>query len=70
MLTIRLDPEVERRLAALAKRTGQTEAFHAQELIESNIEDLEDRYLAEERLNDPKPTVTSEQARKELGIDR
>ncbi len=31
----------------LAKRTGCTKSFYARELIEGNLEDLEDRYLAE-----------------------
>lgn len=50
MLSIRLDPEIERRLNELARRTGRTKSYYARELIESNIEDLEDRYLAEARI--------------------
>jgi RHH-type rel operon transcriptional repressor/antitoxin RelB len=50
MLSIRLDTQVEKRLDRLAKLTGRTKSYYARELIESNIEDLEDRYLAEARL--------------------
>ena len=46
MLSIRLNPDIERRLSELAKRTGRTKTYYARELIEGNIEDLEDRYLA------------------------
>jgi RHH-type transcriptional regulator, rel operon repressor / antitoxin RelB len=70
MLSLRLDPDVERRLDELARRTGRTKSFYARELIEENLEDLEDRYIAEARLEKPGPTFTSRQARKELGLDR
>jgi len=69
MLSIRLDPEIERRLAELAKRTGRTKSYYARELIEGNIEDLEDRYLAEARLEKRRPPLTRRQGRKELGLD-
>ena len=35
----------------------------------SNLEDLEDRYLAEARLGKRRPALTSRQVRKELGLD-
>ena len=70
MLSIRLDPSVEQRLDTLAKRTGRTKSFYARELIESNLEDLEDRYLAEARLEKRRPALTSRQARKQLGLAR
>jgi RHH-type transcriptional regulator, rel operon repressor / antitoxin RelB len=70
MLSIRLDPEVERRLGTLAKRTGRTKSFYARELIEGNLEALEDRYLAETRLEKRRQPLTSRQVRKELGVAR
>ena len=69
MLSIRLDPTIERRLSELAKRTGRTKTYYARELIEGNIEDLEDRYLAEARLEKRRRPLTSRQVRKELGLD-
>ena len=50
MLAIRLPPEVESRLASLAKATGRTKTFYAREAIVEHLEDLEDIYLAEKRL--------------------
>lgn len=50
MLAIRLPAEVEARLDALAKATGRTKTFYAREAILEHIEDLEDLYLAEQRL--------------------
>lgn len=52
MLAIRLSAEVERRLDALAKATGRTKTFYAREAILMHLDDLEDVYLAEQRLID------------------
>jgi RHH-type rel operon transcriptional repressor/antitoxin RelB len=52
MLALRLPPAIEARLAELAKRTGRTKSFYAREAILSHLDDLEDIYLAENRLND------------------
>jgi RHH-type rel operon transcriptional repressor/antitoxin RelB len=49
MLAVRLDTETERRLEALAARTGRTKTFYARAAIEAHLDDLEDFYLAEER---------------------
>jgi RHH-type rel operon transcriptional repressor/antitoxin RelB len=50
MLALRLPPEIEARLDALAKKTGRTKSFYAREAILEHIEDLEDAYIAEERV--------------------
>jgi RHH-type rel operon transcriptional repressor/antitoxin RelB len=52
MLAVRLDAETEERLDALAARTGRTKTFYAREAITAHLDDLEDFYLAEERLRD------------------
>ena len=69
MLSIRLKPALERRLSRLAKHTGRTKTFYATKLIEENIEDLEDRYLAEAGLEKRGKTLTSAQVRRQLGLD-
>lgn len=50
MLALRLPPEIEKRLDALAKKTGRTKSFYAREALLRHIEDLEDNYLARKRL--------------------
>lgn len=50
MLAVRLSSGIERRLDALAARTGRSKTVFAREAIETHLEDLEDFYLAEERL--------------------
>ncbi len=67
-MPIRLDPGVKGRLDALAKLTGRTKGFYARELIEGNLEDLEDRSLAETRLEKQQPSLVSRRVRKQLGI--
>jgi RHH-type rel operon transcriptional repressor/antitoxin RelB len=49
MLALRLPPDMERRLEQLAKKTGRTKSYYAREAILEKIEEMEDRYLAEER---------------------
>ena len=50
MLALRLPPEIEKRLEALAKKTGRSKSFYAREAIIDLLDDLEDVYLAERRL--------------------
>jgi len=60
MLALRLPPEIEKRLDALAKKTGRTKSFYAREAILRQIEDIEDYYLAQRRLARGGPRVTLE----------
>ena len=46
MLALRLPPEIEARLEALAKATGRTKSFYVREAILEHLEDMEDAYLA------------------------
>jgi RHH-type rel operon transcriptional repressor/antitoxin RelB len=52
MLAIRLPEEIEKRLDALSKATGRTKTYYAREAILEHLDDLEDVYLAEQRLAD------------------
>ncbi|MGN7997961.1 type II toxin-antitoxin system RelB family antitoxin [Sphingomonas sp. 22176] len=52
MLAVRIDADTEKRLEALAARTGRTKTFYAREAILAHLDDLEDFYLAEERMKD------------------
>jgi RHH-type rel operon transcriptional repressor/antitoxin RelB len=50
MPSIRLEPAVEQRLEAFTHATGRTKTFYAREAILEHLDDLEDLYLAEQRL--------------------
>jgi RHH-type transcriptional regulator, rel operon repressor / antitoxin RelB len=72
VLAIRLPEEIEKRLDALAKATGRTKTFYAREAILEHLEDLEDIYLAEQRLADVHAgrvkTIPLEDVMKEYGL--
>ena len=52
MLALRLPPEIESRLDKLSKLTGRSKSYYAREAILEHLDDLEDIYLAEQRLAD------------------
>ena len=73
MLAIRLPEEIEDRLERLAKATGRTKAFYAREAILAHLDDLEDLYLAGQRLIDNRAgwsrTYTLEEVERDLGLE-
>jgi len=69
MASLRLGEELESRLDQLAASTGRTKTFYIKQLIEEHIEELEDRYIAEQRLENPAKRLSSEAMRQELGLD-
>ncbi|MGA7341510.1 MAG: DUF6290 family protein [Terracidiphilus sp.] len=72
MLAIRLPEEIEKRLDALAKASGRTKTFYAREAILAYLDDLEDYYIAKERLADIRAgrstTVSLEEVMKRHGM--
>lgn len=46
-LSIRIDDQLDARLARLARLTGRSKSFYVKQAIEEHIEDLEDLYLAQ-----------------------
>lgn len=71
MLAIRLDGELERRLEELAARTGRTKTFYARAAIEAHLEEMEDYYLAEERMRDFRAAdaISLADLKADLGLD-
>jgi RHH-type rel operon transcriptional repressor/antitoxin RelB len=71
MLAIRLDADLEARLAAVAKRTGRSKSYYAREALREKIDELEDIALLEEALRDPDAgkRISHSQMRRELGLD-
>lgn len=73
MLAIRLPAEVENRLDALARATGRTKTYYAREAIMEHLDDLEDLYLAEQRLVEIRAgrtkTIPLEDVMKEYGLE-
>ena len=69
VLAIRLPPEIEERLERLAKLTGRTKTYYAREAILRHLEDLEDTFLAVERLHEPAKRWTQEELEQGLDVD-
>ena len=67
-LAIRLPEDINDRLDKLARQTGRTKTFYAREAILEHIEDLEDTYIATERLKKSERTWTMEEVEEQLGI--
>ena len=51
-VAVRLPDEIAQRLNQLADRTGRSKTFYMIEAIREHLDDLEDLYLAEQRLID------------------
>ncbi len=70
MLAVRLDPALEARLTAVAKRTGRSKSYYARLALEEKIEELEDIALLEEALRDPDAgkTITHAEMKRRLGL--
>jgi len=71
MLAVRLDPDLEARLTAVAKRTGRSKSYYARKAIAEMIEELEDIALLEEALKDydPSKNVPLDQVMRDLGLE-
>jgi RHH-type transcriptional regulator, rel operon repressor / antitoxin RelB len=50
-ITVRLPADEERRLNALAQRTGRSKSFYVREALTTHMEDLEDAYAAHTAYN-------------------
>lgn len=72
-LSIRLPADIEARLDDLANRTGRSKTFYVTEAIREHLGDLEDLFLAEQRLIDIQSgktkTIPLEELLKRHGLD-
>ena len=70
--SIRIAPDIERRLDFLAEQTGRTKSYYLREIIEQGIEDMEDYYLASDVLERVRKgreqTHSAAVVRKDLGL--
>lgn len=71
-VSIRLPDDVSDRLADLAKATGRSKTFYMIEAIREHLDDIEDIYIAEKRLEDIRAgrgkTVSLEDVMKRHGM--
>lgn len=69
MTSLRLDQETDSRLTRLAQTTGRTKSFYIRQLLEEHLDDLEDRYIAEQRLEQPGKRLTGREMRQALDLE-
>jgi len=71
MIAVRLPATIEKRLDRLAKRTGRAKSYYVREALLAHLDDLEDIYIAEKRLEDLRAgrshTIPLEEVMKEHG---
>ena len=65
-VSLRLPDDVSQRLQRLAQLTGRSKTFYMIEAIREHLDDLEDLYLAEQRLADIQSGQTQTIALEEL----
>jgi RHH-type transcriptional regulator, rel operon repressor / antitoxin RelB len=70
MLALRLEKDLEAKLAALARVKGRTKSEVVRDAIVRMIEDTEDLALAEKALRRTRSAKPLRQLRKALGLDR
>ena len=70
MLAIRLPEAIEKRLALLAQKTGRTKTFYAREAILEHLGEMEDAYLALNRLQNPGKLWAQEELEAEIDLER
>jgi RHH-type rel operon transcriptional repressor/antitoxin RelB len=64
-----LPPEMLERLENLARATNRSKAFYIKEALQIHLDDLEDGYLALQRLNDKNAeNISTEDLKARLGL--
>ena len=69
MLSLRLPAEIEDRLSNLAQTTGRTKTYYAKEAILRYLDEMEDVYIALDRLEKPGKRWTQEEVEQQLGLE-
>ncbi|WP_431031216.1 type II toxin-antitoxin system RelB family antitoxin [Plantibacter sp. RU18] len=71
-VAVRLSPELESRLGALAECTGRTRSFYVKEAITLHLEELEEHYWADAAITpweaSPQETRPWAEAKEGLGL--
>ena len=68
-ITVRLGSDVEKRLDTLAKLTGRTKTYYIRQALEEKLNDLEDLYIAEHRLEEPEQRWSLEQLERNVDLE-
>ena len=70
MITIRLPPDIERRMDDLVSRAGHTKTCYITEAVLEYLDDLEEEYLALSRLEHSAKRWTLDELEQGLDMER
>ena len=68
-IAVRLNKELHQRLVNLATQTGRSKSFYVKRALAQYIEDMEDTYLAIDRIENSEGRVSMEEAKRILDVD-
>lgn len=68
-IAVRLNKELHQRLSDLATQTGRSKSFYVKRALAKYMEDMEDTYLAIDRIENSEGRVSMEEAKKILDVD-
>jgi RHH-type transcriptional regulator, rel operon repressor / antitoxin RelB len=68
-IAVRLQKELHQRLSVLATRTGRSKSFYVKQALARYLEDMEDLYLAIDRIENPGERVSMEEAKRILDVE-
>ncbi len=68
-IAVRLNKELHKRLSDLATQTGRSKSFYVKRALAQYMEDMEDTYLAIDRIENSEGRVSMEEAKKILDVD-
>lgn len=69
MIAVKVNNEIEKRLQHLADVTGRTKSYYVREAILAYLDDMEDTYLALQRLEKPSKKWTLEDVENERDLE-
>jgi RHH-type rel operon transcriptional repressor/antitoxin RelB len=68
MLSVRLTEKTEHRLSELSHKTKRSKSYYVEYALEQFLNEREDYLLALARLEEEGPTISLEEAKKQLGF--
>ena len=67
--TIRLEKDIEDRLNHLAEETGRSKSFYIRKLIDDYLDDLEDLYIAQHRMETFSGSISLDDIEKKYDLE-
>jgi RHH-type rel operon transcriptional repressor/antitoxin RelB len=68
LVAVRLEEDLNARLNKLAKSTGRSKSFYIQQAIARFMEDMEDTFIAIERLENPGQRYSMDEVKEMLNV--